>query len=82
MPRSFLVKKAEIRSTAFLDGTQKQSDFIAVGNMSVQGNVSLYSLIIVFCYIKSQSFHISPARYARLSFTKFPACIIASSILV
>lgn len=57
MPRSFLVKKAEIRSTAFLDGTQKQSDFIAVGNMPVQGNNYLYSLIIVFCYIRSQAFH-------------------------
>ena len=38
MPRSFLVKKAEIRSTAILDEDQKPKDFIAVGNISMKGN--------------------------------------------
>ena len=37
MPRSFLVKKAEIRSTA-MDEDQKPKDFIAVGNISMKGN--------------------------------------------
>jgi hypothetical protein len=51
MPRSFLVKKAESRSSAFLDGGQNQRRCIGVENMSTKGKRNVYIIFLKFDYV-------------------------------
>lgn len=55
MPRSFLVKKAEIRSIVFLDEDQKPKDFIAVGNIFMKGNDYVSLNCIALCYVQKSN---------------------------